>query len=204
MYNEYADQASYFDICLLIYEAADHRNDADINSTWQNILESTHSKVANDPNATELPYEAIVTMVRDMAHRLNYSETTFSPAMLIPMIEKYALEFQRDVGPRTWVIDLFIHVHFHYETILSILQNMFYGEVAPFSGRNRKVLAEHMLYTIKEWYKDCVRNNTRLFGGEDNAQGINEMLDVLVQNGLSPDEQEQAAELRLRIDRSFR
>ncbi|KAH8804905.1 putative nucleoporin [Xylogone sp. PMI_703] len=204
LYNEYADQASYFDICLLIYEAADHRNDADINSTWQNILESTHSKVANDPNATELPYEAVITMVRDMAHRLNYSETTFSAAMLIPMIEKYAIEFQRDVGPRTWVIDLFIHVHFHYETILSILQNIFYGEVAPFSGRNRRLIAEHMLYTIKEWYQDCVRSNTRLFGSEENAQGISDMLEVLVQNGLSPDDQEQANDLRVRIERSFR
>ena len=62
----------------MIYEAADHRNDADINSTWQNLLDATHAKVVENPKATEKPFEAVINMVRDMAHRLNLSESTFS------------------------------------------------------------------------------------------------------------------------------
>ena len=38
-YNGYADQAGYLDLCLLIYQAADHCNPADIRATWQNLLD---------------------------------------------------------------------------------------------------------------------------------------------------------------------
>lgn len=188
----------------MIYEAADHRNDADINSTWQNLLDATHAKVVENPKATEKPFEAVINMVRDMAHRLNLSESTFSPAVLIPMIEKYALECQRDVGPQTWVVDLFIHVNFPFETILNILQTMFYNDVAPFSGRNRRILGDHMLYTIQQWYQECVRTNARLFGGEGNAQEISQLLVMLSQNGLGKEEVDKALDLRNNIDRAFR
>jgi len=204
LYNGYADQASYFDICLTIYEAADHRNNADINATWQSLLEATHAKVANDPNAAELPYEAVINMFRDMANRLNHSESTFPPTFLIPLIEKYALESQRGVGSPTWVVDLFLSVSFHPETILSVLQEMFYNDIAPFTGRNKAILPNHMLYTIQQWYHECVRNNQRLFGGDENARAINELLSTLIRSGLSPDDQEQATELMKKIGKSFR
>jgi nuclear pore complex protein Nup155 len=143
-------------------------------------------------------------MVKTMAHRLNLSENTFPAAILIPMLEQYALEFQNMVGPKNWVIDLFIDVGFAYETILGILQGMWYNDMAPFTGRHKRVLADHMLYICEQWYEDCVRHNTRLFGGDDNALEISGLLDMLTEHGLQPDEQERAADLRRKIQRSLR
>ena len=204
LYNQYADQASYFDICLVLFEAAGHRNEADINATWQQLLDVTHQKVHQDASATQLPYEAIITMVKDMAHRLSLSENTFPASVLIPMLEQYAFEFQNNVGPRYWVIDLFIDVGFAYETILAILQGMWYNDMAPFVGKHKRILADHVLYVCEQWYEDCVRHNTRLYGGDDNAMEINGLLEVLTERGLQPDEQERAMDLRRKIQRSFR
>ncbi|RDW58173.1 hypothetical protein BP6252_13584 [Coleophoma cylindrospora] len=204
LYNSYADSASYFDICLMIYQAADHRSDADIMSTWQNILDVEHTKVAEDPEASQLPYEAVINVVCDLGNRLNFSETTFSPLILIPLLEKYAFECQRDVGPKTWLVDLFLRIRFPHEIILSTLTTMFYNDEAPFAGRNRRVLAEHILYIIQEWYRDCRTNNSRMFNGEENAREIDHLLVELIQNGnLSIEQQQQSQEIRRSIELEF-
>lgn len=138
-----------------------------------------------------------------MSQRLKNSDTTFSPGMLIPLIENYAIEDQNGVGSKTWVPDLFIHVGFQFDSILSILNTMFLNDLAPFIGRNKRVLAYHMLYVCEQWYQDCIRSNKRLFGTEENAAGISEILAMLVQNGLQGEEADQANRLRQKIERSY-
>jgi nuclear pore complex protein Nup155 len=184
----------------MIFESAHHRNEADINSTWQYYLDATHTKVITDPtNSPQQPYEAVINMLREMSQRLKNSEVTFPPHTLIPMIETYALENQFGVGPPSWVPDLFIQVSFPFETILSILQSLYLNDIAPFTGRNKQVLADHMLYVCEMWYKDCERSNTRPFGTEENAAGIDEILETLIRGGLRPDDVRRADELRRKI-----
>lgn len=136
-------------------------------------------------------------MIREMGARLGYSEGTFSPTILIPMIETYA--FNNDTGGN-WVPDLFIHVRFEHETIVTVLQNMYYSEAQPFMGRNKHVLVEHTLYVIKDWYRECTRHNKAIFGGDDNARGIDNILNELVDSQLfTADERDQANTLRRQI-----
>lgn len=208
LFNQYADQASYHDICLSIYEGANHRNPADINATWQALLDATHSKVIDaGADAGQQPYEAVITMVRAMHHRLGSSEVCFSPQFLIPLLERYAIEHQNGVGPEFWLPDLFMEVNFAYETIVQILQAMWYSNIAPFTGRRKQVLAAHLLYVLEQWFLDCERNNNRLFGSDENAQDISELLEALATGGtndLRQQDIEKCAELRRRILRSFR
>lgn len=204
LYNQYADQGGYFDICLEIYEAADHRNEADIHATWQQLVDQTHQIVSEDPAATQAPWEAQITMLRDMSQRLSNSENTFSPQVLIPMLEIYAQTFQNGVGPRTWLPDLFITVGFPFETIVAVLQNMWYTNTYPFTGQRKRILADHMLYVLGQWYEDCVKTNTRLFGSDENAQDINELLEGLNAGGFTGDGEQVCADLRRKILRAFR
>ena len=207
LFNQYADQASYHDICLSIYEAANHRNPADINATWQALLDATHNKVVDaGANAGQQPYEAVITMVRAMHQRLGSSELCFSPQFLIPLLERYGIEHQNGVGPEFWLPDLFIEVDFAYETIVQILQAMWYSNIAPFTGRRKQILAAHLLYVLEQWFLDCERNNNRLFGSDENAQDISQLLEALAAGGeaLRAQDVEKCAELRRRILRSFR
>jgi nuclear pore complex protein Nup155 len=199
LFNGYADPGSYYDICLLIFEAANHRTPTDINATWQYYLSATHQKIVDDPNATEHPWEAVVNVIRQMGPRLSYSELTFSPSMLIPMIEAYAFNNPGGASP-TWVPDLFIHVKFSHESIVATLQNMYYNETQPFVGRNKRVLAEHIVYVCQQWYNDCIRNNKAIFGSDDNAREIDELLQTLTEaQAFAPQERDQAMALRRSI-----
>lgn len=188
----------------MIYESADHRNDGDIRSTWEQLIQTTHNKVDMDQNPGQAPYEAIITVFKDMADRLNRSENTFNPIILIPMLEKYAFEFQSQVGSRTWVPDLFLDVGFAHETIVATLQSLWYSNSPPFNGdRRRRTLAEHVVYVCNSWYEECVKTNTRIYGSDENAQEISELLGLLA-GDLLPEEQERVNQLRRKIQGSFR
>lgn len=142
-------------------------------------------------------------MMRDMAHRLSLSETTFSPALLIPMIETYAIEFQNNVGPRTWVEDLFISIGFPYESIVSQIQGMWYNNVAPFTDRRKVVLARHIIYVLGQWYEECIRSNTRLFGSDENAEDVNQLLEALGGENLGQLERDALSVLKRKIVRAW-
>lgn len=76
LYNGYIDQAGYWDLCLMVYQIADHRNAADIRATWQNLIQSTHEET--EQTGESMPYEVICEKVRILGARLQLSESTFS------------------------------------------------------------------------------------------------------------------------------
>jgi nuclear pore complex protein Nup155 len=154
---------------------------------------------------TQKPYEAIIITVRDMANRLNLSEATFSPHMIIPLIERYAIEQQYNIGPKTWVPDLFIEVGFPHETIVAVLQNMWYNNIAPFTEHRKRVLAEHIVYVLESWYGVCKSRNEILFAGEENCEEVVELLTVMEhEGGLDNEGRERVVELRRKILRTLR
>jgi len=87
LYNTYADQASYYDICLLIYELADYRNAADIQATWANLISSVDKAAKDVKDAT--PFQAVASEVQSLGRRLNCSDTTFpirKPSSLLILV----------------------------------------------------------------------------------------------------------------------
>jgi nuclear pore complex protein Nup155 len=145
-------------------------------------------------------------MVRRMSHRLSNSEITFSPQILIPMLERYAVEFQNMVGPTTWLPELFIDVGFPFETIISVLQGMWWNNIAPFTDRRKRILVLHILYVISQWYEDCIKTNMRLFGSDENARDVAEFLDQLHDQAsdMTPQDMQTCMDLKRRIERAFR
>lgn len=198
LFNQYADPASYYDICLQIFYLADHRNPADIRSTWQHLLQDLHDEIIE--NGEPQPYEAVIDKVRGLGSRLRMSEIVFPIPVLLPMLERYALEHQRGVGPATWVVDLFLDLGVVHETLYTVLESMYYTDEAPFHGTNRKYIAKDLLYLIEHWFHDTVRLGGTVFGSDVVAERITETLLLLQQGGNIPPEQLQLAnELRARV-----
>jgi nuclear pore complex protein Nup155 len=198
LFNNYADQAGYCDICLLIYYAADHRNPTDVLGSWQQLLENTHEE-ALERRKIE-PYEAVANIVRTLGKRLNLSESTFPVSSLILLLERYAFEFQRGVGSPHWVADLFLDLQVPNESIFFALETIFYANEAPFRGSNRKAIANDMLHVAQRWFHDTSRGKGTLFGSESNAAAMLTTLQTMMQNGLTQDKIEECQALRLRID----
>jgi nuclear pore complex protein Nup155 len=189
----------------LIYHAADHRNPADIQATWTNLLEQEHRLVeeAEGQSGAQQPYEVVSRRITELADKLSLSESTFPPHVLVPMVEAYAFEYQRGVGPPSWVIDLFLSVGIPHGTLFAILEGMFYNDEAPFQGRNRSIIAGEMFTVIKEWYAHCRRMNQVIFGSLEKAQEITDALVMLMQNGLNQADREGAEILRAKIAREI-
>lgn len=142
----------------------------------------------------------MVENVRTLGHRLQLSESMFPVSDLLPMLKRYALEFQNGIGPDTWVIDTLIDLNVPFESLLEILENMFYADEAPFSGRNRRFIANDMLYVIELWFHDSLRGGGQVFGDEVNAAAISQTLGVLVQGGLEEKKVQECLGLRGRIE----
>lgn len=203
LYNQYADQASYFDICLLIYQAADHRNPADIRATWKNLIDRTHEEVL--AHGESQPYEGISAKIRSLGPRLNLSETTFPIADLVPMLKQYAFEYQNGVGPETWVTDALIDIGVPFESLFPILESMYYSEEAPFQGRNRRHIAVELVHVAQRWYESTIRGPGLELGGEENAAAVDQTLRTVLQSeGLDKEKAEVCMVLRTKIAGALR
>lgn len=136
-----------------------------------------------------------------MGNRLRMSEVIFPINMLVPVLERYSLEFQRGVGPQGWVVDLFLDLGVAHESLYTALESMHYTDEAPFHGSNRKYITSDLLYLIACWFKESVRLGGAVFGSEIVARRISEVLLLLQQQGgLSPEQAQDAQELRARIE----
>lgn len=213
LFNGYADQAGYFDLSLIIMQAGDYTGTGEITATWNNLIKATHDEIeARNQTASgsgerpPQPYEAVINIVKNVAYRLNRSEIIFSPEIVIPLLEKYCLEDQKDVGPPTWVMDLFIDIEVGYERIVQELEKMIHNPVAPFDGRNSKYIKRDMLYVIGQWYNHCIRHNEDIFGGSENVFYVTDLLMYLTSpgSGLDAAMANEARELRVKIDRALR
>ena len=181
LFNDFADNAGYYDICLLIYAVADHRDITQIKSTWQQLLQSVHDEsVARD---TAQPYELIAEKVRTLGSQLRLSESIFPISLLLPMLEKYAFEYQRGVASSTWIIDLFLELQVGCEKLFDVLESMWYANEAPFHGRNRGVLGNDLTYVTEQWFHETIKGGGTIFDSEAGAVRVDQMLQTLLQTG---------------------
>lgn len=122
---------------------------------------------------------------------------------LVPLLERYAIEYQNGVGPETWVMDTFIDIGVPFESLFAALEGIFYNDEAPFQGRNRRYIANHLVYIVRLWFQDSSRGTGQIMGGENNATAISQVLQT-VQPTLDAQRGEECQMLRLRIEHVLR
>lgn len=138
-----------------------------------------------------------------MGTRLNLSETMFPITDLVPILERYSVEFQNGVGPETWVMDTMIDIGVPFESLYSVLEGMFYNDEAPFQGKNRRYIAKDILYVVQKWFQDSSRGAGKILGGESNAATISATLQM-VQPTLDARRAKECQTLRMRIEHVLR
>lgn len=142
--------------------------------------------------------------VRSLGTKLGLSETMFPVTELLPMLKRYAHNFQHKSGPETWVLDIFIDLQVPFETLYATLENMFYNDEPPFQGRQRRLIANDIVYIARMWFQDNSRGSRSAFGGEDNAIAVSQMLHMVMQSGLDERRLEECQNLRMRIENLLR
>ena len=122
---------------------------------------------------------------------------------LVPLLERYAFEFQNGVGPEHWVLDTLIDIGVPFESLYAILEAMFYNDEAPFHGKNRRYIANEILYVVGLWSRDFARGAGEILGGESSAATISATL-LALQPMLGAQKSEECQMLRLRIEHMLR
>lgn len=185
LYNKFANGGGYYDICLQIYLAADHRDPSTIKETWQQLLHNIHADTTS--KGTPAPFEAIAESVRSLGSRLRLSEAVFPVPVLVPMLLEYSYNTQRDVSPEHWVMDIFLGLAVPHEQLFDTLEQMFYTEERPFVGRAKGEILKETLYVVGKWWSDSTRTGLNgAFGGEE---GCARVLDFL-ENAIAVGEQQ--------------
>ena len=184
LFNTYADNAGYHDICILIFHVADHRNPADIKACWQSLIKQASEQTQALYGRQARPWESVGEKVRELGHRLDVNDPTFSIQTLLPMLERYFMQAQEHSPPATWALDLFLDLDVPHETLLPVMEQMYYGNEQPFVGNKRKILAGQMVYLLKSWLEESERKGERVaFGSEENASLVVDCAASLVREG---------------------
>ncbi|KAJ5095060.1 non-repetitive nucleoporin [Penicillium argentinense] len=203
LFNQYADSASYYDICLQIFYLADYRNAADIKATWQHLIQDLHEETL--ARGTPKPYEAVIEKLRSLGSRLRMSDTVFPVRELLPILERYNLEHQRTEGTTYWVVDLFLELGVAYESLYAVLEAMYYTDEAPFQGANRRYIAADLVYLLQGWFHESAQLGGMVFGSEAAAERVSETLLLLQQNPQNaPEVREAGDRLRAQISSLLR
>ncbi|KAK3389642.1 putative nuclear pore complex protein [Podospora didyma] len=189
LFNNYADQAGYFDICLVIYYAGDYQNMRTIVETWSNLIDNIHNEITDrrllweqnqagmlPPGSTapdeELPrpYEVIATNIQNIAHRTSTDANVFPIDQLLPLICAYAINESQDesIGADPcWPVLVFLGLGFNPSLIVRTLENMLDSQEAPFQGRRRQVVVQWIKEAIDVWVRDVERRGTVSKGGDN-------------------------------------
>jgi len=205
LYNTYADQAGYHDLCILIYQVADHRNPADIRASWQELINQTSREALLLRDA--LPWEAVGDKVRNLGRRLQGADATFPVQTLLPMLERYSLEDAAQGAPKTWAIDIFLNVDIPHESLLPVLEQIYYSNEHPFVGTQRRIIAAHLVYVVRTWLEGSSRRGERIpFGSEENAVLCVDLLRGLLaaRDALIGEDRQDAEQLQSAIQRLMR
>ena len=132
---------------------------------------------------------------QDIARRVALNENIFPVVTLLRMLLAYDIEYcthdparvgqQGENGeslvgaPLTWALDVFIGVNAPFESLVSTLEGLWYSEEYPFTGRQRKLIVKWIIYTVEQWEESSRRTGV-LFGGENNALGLADLLRVVL------------------------
>ncbi|KAI5788369.1 Non-repetitive/WGA-negative nucleoporin C-terminal-domain-containing protein [Geopyxis carbonaria] len=154
LFNRYADPYGYLDICLAIFQAADFRGPNEIRKCWEQLITQVHKRAES---ADQPAFEFVADEIRRLGHRFVLSEYIFPPSDLVPLLETYALEQQRDIGPAGWVVDTLLEAGIAEETLLRVLEEMFWRDEVPFSGNARRRLLADATLVVEKWWNKVVR-----------------------------------------------
>ncbi|KAI1493487.1 Non-repetitive/WGA-negative nucleoporin C-terminal-domain-containing protein [Biscogniauxia mediterranea] len=175
LFNDYADQAEYYDLCLIIYHVADFRNPTTIAQTWGNLIQRTHGEVveqwavynadrrrrgaqAGDPPPQ--PYERLIGQIQEICHRSSNDSFIFPVPTLLPEVCRYSLENGQDArigADVNWPIIVFLQLGVSHDLVVRVLETMFEAQEVPFRGAGRGRVVEWITYAVGQWVRDLGR-----------------------------------------------
>lgn len=182
LFNDYADQAGYYDLCLLIYHAADYRNPTTIAETWTNLIQLEHEEAQEAAgDERRLPYESVSVKIQNIAHRTSLDSVIFPIPTLLPEVCRYACVNGQDAtigADPAWPVQLFLAVGVSHDMIIRVLEHVFDTQDYGFTGTARRTrLVELIAYVVDSWAKEIRRRGASAKGTGLMSPGLVDLIE---------------------------
>lgn len=79
---------------------------------------------------------------------------------LIFLLESYSHTYGRDISHSSWVIDTLLDAGIPPETVLHVLEEMFYRNETPFQGTGRRKLVRDAVAVARMWFLNSIRSGS--------------------------------------------
>jgi len=179
LFNNYADQANYYDLCLIIYHTADYQSPATIEETWDHLIDAVHAEnekrhyiwelyqsgqplpegIPKPTGRPPLPYESLSTEIQSIAHRTSLDSLIFPVDKLLEKVCKYAVEQGQDASIGAdpgWPVLLFLSLGVAHSLVVTVLESLFERLERPFD-RNRKLVIQWIMVVVESWVREVER-----------------------------------------------
>ncbi|KAM7198838.1 Non-repetitive/WGA-negative nucleoporin C-terminal domain containing protein [Rhypophila sp. PSN 637] len=180
LFNDFADQAGYHELSLLIYHAADFQNPRVIAETWEQLINDVHFENEQKREAWRLhrrrqpipagvevplseppmPYESVSTSIQTIAHRTSLDSLIFPVDTLLPLVCSYAVNNSQDASigaDPSWPVVLFLQLGVPHSLVIRVLESVFDTHEAPFTGRRRKNVVQWIDTAVESWVREVER-----------------------------------------------
>ncbi|CAI4214926.1 unnamed protein product [Parascedosporium putredinis] len=166
LFNDYADQAGYYDLCLLIYHAADYRNPTTIAETWTNLIQLEHEEAQEAAGMSDVCLMSLVI---------------FPIPTLLPEVCRYACVNGQDAtigADPAWPVQLFLAVGVSHDMIIRVLEHVFDTQDYGFTGTARRTrLVELIAYVVDSWAKEIRRRGASAKGTGLMSPGLVDLIE---------------------------
>lgn len=108
-------------------------------------------------------------------------------------------------APPNWPYELLLNCRVPHESMLAVLEQRFLSDEAPFTGRNKRLVANAIVYVLERWYHASVGKSGVPFDSEENLLAVSEALKMVL-NGrvLDGENREMASFLSVRVAQALR
>ncbi|ROT42235.1 nucleoporin Nup157/170 [Sodiomyces alkalinus F11] len=186
LFNSYADKACYYDLCLLIYDAANYHNTATVKQTWSNLIEQTHEEATirlqeagEGVAVVAAQYESVSDKILTIAHRVHLDSAIFPIEFVLSELCRYSLDYRQDgeIGAQpTWPVSLFVRLKVPYQQIVRSLENVFDRQETGFTGNRRIRVIELIVFAAEAWQKETRRHGAVTNNGEITWNSVRDLL----------------------------
>lgn len=162
LFNGYADQLGYYEICFVIFRISDYKNPDDILKRWELFFERIYHDFILSILSSKPLYMLISDSLSSIGPKLVSNDLVFPVDKLIKLTCKYiqnAIEEEptSQTPPEGAVVELFVKSGVPYDklyvTIKSLIEHNSYDMYAGFA----KFLKSEMIFLIRTWYREDKR-----------------------------------------------
>lgn len=156
LYNEFIDPLGYYELALVSFKLAEHRNIDDVLGKWESLFEKWINEFKEKNYDDEQLASTLCNEFTIVADRLKDTDSLFPMMNLLEMLvtKSYKDLKNKDSVSTGIIIDAFVKSNVSYNKIYYNLRKLIESTTYDLFDGYSSILHKEMIYLIQVWYKN--------------------------------------------------